>query len=154
MVRCAHALKQLGARQIVLLHALGLRHLPDMAPRLQEQAEPRIQEQASSLRAQGFEVTPEVAPGAAIHEVVSRCARGGDCSLIVMAATSDSVVRTVVLGSTTTHVLHDATCPVLVLHLKPRQEGDGDRCEVVCGELLRHVAFATDFSDAAEPRSK
>lgn len=149
MVRCADALSVLGVRRMVLFHALGLRHMQDAAPWLQEQVEPRLSDQADVLRGQGFEVETKVAPGTASREIVD-FARAQEMPLIVMGATSDSVARELLMGAVTTHVLHDAPCPVLVLHLRPIEEGDDDRCEVVCTDVLGHVVFGTDFSDIAE----
>jgi len=148
MVRCADALRPLGVKRVVLFHALGLRHLQDAAPWLREQAEPRLAGQAAVLRGHGLEVVTEVAPGVASREIVN-LARARDVPFIVMSATSDSVAREFLMGAVTNHVLHDAPCPVLVLHLKPQEEGT-DRCEVVCSDLLNHVVFGTDFSDTAE----
>lgn len=151
MVRCAHALEPLGVRKILLLHALGLRHLKDMAPRLREEVEPRIAEQEAGLRAQGFEVEKAVVPGLPSQEILE-ASRAGEVSLLVMAATGD-IPRAIVLGSVTCHVLHEATRPVLVLHLRPADGEDGEvaeRCEVICTDLLGHVVYGTDFSDTAE----
>lgn len=149
VIRCAGAVRALGVKRIVLFHALGLRHLQDMAPLLRERVEPRLAEQAAALRAEGFEVSVEVVAGSPAGEIPAHCLPD-DVSLIIMGATSDSAVREVLMGSVTTHVLHSARCPVLVLHLRPVEDSITDRCEIVCADLLGHIVFGTDFSDAAE----
>jgi nucleotide-binding universal stress UspA family protein len=149
IMECAHALRSFGVRRIVLLHALGLKHLPEMAPLLAEEVHASVADQKAKLMTHGFDVSAEVMTGPPAWEVPD-FARREQVSVIVMGATGGSVVHEIILGAVTTHVLHNAPCPVLIFH--PRLvEGDASgRCEVVCSDPIAHVLFGTDFSDTAD----
>ena len=51
------------------------------------------------------------------HQAIVRSARAGKFDLLVMGTHGRKGVARLVLGSTADHVLRDAPCPVLVVHL-------------------------------------
>jgi nucleotide-binding universal stress UspA family protein len=65
-------------------------------------------------------VTPEVAVGSAWKTLASS---SGDLDLLIVGSRDYGPVRRVILGSTATHLLREAACPVLVL---PRGAGAPD----------------------------
>jgi nucleotide-binding universal stress UspA family protein len=149
IVECAHTLRSLGVRRIVLLHALGLKHMPEVAPLVAGKAGQAVADQETKLMAHGFDVSTTIVPGPPAWEISDVADREG-VSIIVMGATGRSLVQQIVLGGVTTAVLHRARCPVLILHPRLVDDDGNDRCEVVCSEPLTHVLFGTDFSDTAE----
>jgi nucleotide-binding universal stress UspA family protein len=149
VVRCLHGLKPLGALEIILTHALGIRHLEDMKYELARQAEPKLQEQKKLLDDQGFQVTVRIEPGLPAFEI-NRVAREADASLIVIGSHGATLAREMLLGSVATEVLHQSRHPVFVAQLKIDDTKDQIRCEMLCTDFHRHVLFATDFSDSAE----
>jgi nucleotide-binding universal stress UspA family protein len=149
VVGCLGGLLALGAKEAVLVHAVGLRHLHDMAPWLYELAEPRLAEQKASLERQGFSTTVAMAPGAPMFEV-NRLAREHCASLIVVGSHGASCTKDILLGGVALAILHHATIPVLVVRLKIDDTSSLQQCVATCRNFTHHILYATDFSDTAE----
>lgn len=149
VVGCVHGLLGWGAQKAILAHALGLRHLTDMARLFVKEAEPKLAEQKAELEAQGYETTVEVAPRSPRLEV-NRIARERGASLIVVGSHGDSLSSEILLGGAALAILEHAATPVLVIRIKVYDQEAQIRCEVACDDLTRHILFATDFSDNAE----
>ncbi|MEX0991239.1 MAG: universal stress protein [Actinomycetota bacterium] len=91
----------------------------------------------TTLAATGFSATGRVAEGDPATEIM-QIATDGAFDLIVMGAGSERWLDAVMLGSTSTSVLHHAPCSVLIAHTAVRAAGD-----------RHHVLVATDGSDQA-----
>jgi nucleotide-binding universal stress UspA family protein len=89
------------------------------------------------LVADGFDAKPLVVEGDAGRRIVDH-AREGACDLIVVGGGRHSWLGNLILGSTSTYVLHHAPCAVLVVHEAPTGEGPV------------HVLIAHDGSPGAE----
>lgn len=150
VIGCLHGLKPLGAQEVVLTHALGLRYLEDLKYLLTPEAERKLRDQKSALVDQGFHVTVKIEPGVPSLEI-NRVARQVKADLIVIGSHGHTLSREVLLGSVATEVLHQSRHPVFVARLKiHHSDDDRARCEMLCTDFHRHVLFATDFSDTAE----
>ncbi len=149
VIDCLVGLRTVGAEQAVLVHALGLRHLEDMAPYLASLAEPRLAEQKAALERQGFTTTVKVAPRVPMLEV-NRIAVDEEASLIVVGSHGASCTAEVLLGGAALAILHHATLPVLVARLKITEAKSVHRCEVACRDFFQQILFPTDFSATAE----
>lgn len=148
MIACIHGLRALSVSRITLLHALGVRHLEEMAKLLAQGAEPHLARQVEALEAQGFRVDSILAPGAPTQEIL-RVAHERDASMIVVGSQGASLARDRLLGGVAQEVLHRSEVPVFIARLR-YLEGPGPACEMVCQDFLQHVLFATDFSDTAD----
>lgn len=150
VVGCLHGLKPLGPREIILTHALGLRHLEDLKYLLAPQAEKKLQDQKKVLADQGFQVTVRIEPGVPALEI-NRVACEAKTGMIVIGSHGATLAREILLGSVATEVLHQSRHPVFVARLKITDTTGGPtRCEMLCTDFHRHVLFATDFSDTSE----
>jgi len=149
VIGCLHGLKSWGALEIILTHALGIRHLDYMKYELARQAEPKLEEQKKLLEAQGFQVTVRIEPDVPAFEI-NRVAREVKASMIVIGAQGATLARDLLLGSVATEVLYQAHHPVLVAKLKIDDTKEQIHCEMACTDFHSHVLFATDFSDTAE----
>jgi nucleotide-binding universal stress UspA family protein len=149
VVGCLHGLKPLGALEIILTHALGIRHLDYLKYEWARQAEPKLQEQKKLLENQGFQVTVRIELGLPAFEI-NRVAREAGASMIVIGSHGATLSREILLGSVATEVLHQSRHPVFVAQLKIDETKDQIHCEMLCADFHRHVLFATDFSDSAE----
>ena len=148
MIACIHGLRALSVSRITLLHALGVRHLEEMAKLLAQGAEPRLTRQVEALEAQGFRVDSILAAGAPAPEIL-RVAREREASMIVVGSQGASLARDRLLGGVAQEVLHRSEVPVFIARLR-YLEGPEPACEMVCQDFLQHVLFATDFSDTAD----
>ena len=147
VVECAaKALVPLGTRSLILLHALGIRHLDAMAPALTASAEPRLAAQAHALRQAGVSVDVVTAPGIA-HEEINRVARDRRVSLVLLGSQGAGLLSELRVGSVTLETLHRCEVPVLLARVTCDAAGDA---AVECGVLARRVLHPTDFSDVGE----
>lgn len=148
VIACMHGLKPLGAERITLIHALGIRHLEDIARLLAQQAEPKLMQQRKALEEQGFEVDAVMAPGIPSLEI-NRVAKVKNASLIVIGSHGATLAGEVLLGSVALEVLHHAELPVFIAQMKIL-EGAAKQCGMICEDFHARVLFATDFSDIAD----
>lgn len=146
VAECAGSLVPLGMKSIVLLHALGLRHLEDMAPALEADARPKLDAQARTLRRTGLPVEVVVAPGVAPQEI-DRVARERRASLVLLGSQGASLASELRVGSVTLETLHRSKVPVLVARVTCQPSDEG---ATTCRALASRILHPTDFSDAAE----
>lgn len=142
-------LKSLGTKKVVLLHALGIRHLDSMAPLLVQWAEPKLHAPLKLIAEQGLEAELDVATGLPMP-AITRAAASHKASLIMIGSQGHSLSREMLLGGVATGVVHHATMPVLVVGIRVVEEQGHSRCETSGRDFRDCVLYATDFSDTAE----
>ena len=147
--RNLHGLKRLGTRRVLLVHALDIRHMEVIKYQLEPLVEPRLLQLKEIIEQQGFEVDTQIRPHSPAWEV-KLAAREQACSLIVIGTHGATLARDVLLGSVAHELLQSAEKPILLLPFNILAEKDEDRCQVICGDFLQHILFASDFSDVAE----
>ncbi len=149
IIGCLHGLKRLGAKEALLVNALGIRYLQDMKDMLAPMVEPRLQAQKALLETQGFITRYAIMPGLPGVEV-NRVACQEQVSMIVIGTRGSTLAREVLLGGSALEVLQQARVPVLVMQVNILDEAGATRCEVACSDFTKHVLYPTDFSDTAE----
>lgn len=149
VIACLAPLRKIGVREIVLTHALGIRHLDDMRYELLRQVEPHLKRQQAALEAQGFAVCIRAPRGLPTEEIV-RVTEEQAADLVVVGSHGHTLAHDVLLGSTPLELLHRSPVPVLVVRVKIEGTKEEPRCGQPACDLLAHVLFATDFSDNAE----
>lgn len=148
VLRCVKELVPLGAKQAVLVHAIGIQPLETMVHGMARFLEPHLAKQKALLEAQGLETETVLAPGPAVVEV-NRVAKERQASLIVVGTHGATLAREMLIGGTAMGIVHQATVPVLVIRLNIAEGEEGVRCVAACQDLRRHILFCTDFSDTA-----
>ncbi len=147
ILACLPSLRDVGTREVVLVHALGIRHLQEMEHALAPLVEPALAAERTAVEQMGLRASVEIAAGIPAPEIC-RIALERYASLILLGAAS-SRLREIVLGSVTIQVLHRSEIPVLVCRGLPDTDAT-PASEVACANLRGHVLYATDFSGAAE----
>jgi nucleotide-binding universal stress UspA family protein len=149
-VVCAlSGLKKIGTTEVVLLYCLNIRDAGTLAPGLMELTKPSLENQKKLLEDQGFKVTAKMVLGLP-HIEISRQADEQDCSLIVVGSHGRTMASEMLLGGVATAVIQSVTRPVLIVHLRFKEEAGKTVCEEMTCDPAGHVLFATDFSDIAE----
>ncbi len=92
--------------------------VPELADAEREHAERVGEEAVSRAHAAGVSATFELRQGDAADEICVAAENLG-ASLIVSGAHGWGAIRRAVFGSVSTHVLHEAPCPVLVVRQPP-----------------------------------
>lgn len=149
IVSCISCLKGLGVREIVLTHALGIRHLDDMRYELLRMLEPHLERQREELEKAGFAACIRAPRGMPVEELV-RVTREQDAEIVIMGSVGHSLAHDVLLGSTVLQFIHHSPVPVLILRVHPSSEGGEPFCVDSPPDLGSHILYATDFSDNAE----
>lgn len=150
IIRCADAFKQLGAEQVYLCHALGLRYQEVLKYDLIPKIEPKLVEQKRLLEAMGLETIIEIAPGIPSQEI-NRIAEEKDVSLIVIGSHGESLAQHVLFkfGGVASEVLHSHQRPLLLVRTQIKEDKSEVCVESSCADFRTQVLYATDFSDTA-----
>ncbi len=149
VVDCVRGLAQVGSRQASLVHVFHVRDVGGLYESLQRNMMPRLEKQAETLRAAGFQVRIETPLGFPAHELL-RIARSTGARLLVAGTHGASLARDKLLGSTASELLHRLQLPMLLIRIQLTEEDGGLRCRAVCQEMFHRILFPTDFSDNAE----
>jgi len=149
IVACAGEFKALGVQEIILVHVISVKFLGGLEGKMRAEAEPRLQAQARSLADQGFTVCQEMLSGLPAY-AINDASRRYCADLMVVGPQKTSRLTEGVLGSVAGAVLHHAEFPVLFLKAGIKEGMPEGSCRIQATELLRHLLFPTDFSEAAE----
>ncbi len=147
LLACIGGLRGLGTREVLLVHALGIRPLDEENRALATQVERRLAALRGATERMGLLASAEIAPGIPAAEL-ARIARERSATLIVLGAES-SRARDLLLGSVTVQVLHRSDLPVLVPGAPPEPTGRV-ASDAAHADLRTHVLYATDMSPTAE----
>ncbi len=147
MLACIGGLRGLGTREVVLVHALGIRPLDQEDRTIATPVERRLAALRGAIERTGLRASTEIAPGIPAPEL-ARIARERSATLIVLGAES-SHARDLLLGSVTVQVLHRSDLPVLVPGARPDRAGRAG-VDAEPPDLRTHVLYATDFTPTAE----
>jgi nucleotide-binding universal stress UspA family protein len=149
MICALSGLRMLGTTEILLVHCLNIRDVGSIAPEVRELAEPALEKHRKLLEDQGFKVTAKIILGLP-HISISREADEHECSLIVVGSHGRTMAAEVLLGGVADALVKSVTKPILVIHMRIKDEGDRTICEEVSCDPGKHVLFPTDFSDVAQ----
>lgn len=148
VIECVQDLKKFGTREVILFHALGIRHLQDMRYELERDAEPVLQKQKRKIESFGYSVTAHIATGSVASEIWD-FAKKENASLVAIGTHGRGLAFDVLLGGEAHKIIHGMVKPLLVVRLA-LVEGQDHTCTADCVAIDRPVLFATDFSDTAE----
>jgi nucleotide-binding universal stress UspA family protein len=153
IIGCLPELRQWGVRHLVLTHVIQYGYAQGAGLAHQEDYESWLEEVAAPLRDAGFSVTVMVRASGAPDDEILAAAREAHADLLVIGSRGQNILRKLFLGSVAREVIRKSPLPLLLEWIEPSEEATQKHCEAVCGETLRHILFATDFSphgDAAE----
>ena len=149
VVGCAKSLHRLGTGECVLAQCFLIRERVAFPDQIKAHIESTLDRQKAILERQGLRTTVVVNAGLP-GTLIPRIATEQNCSLIVVGSHGHDLASEVFLGGTATQILHRATKPILIIRLKV----DEDTGQAVCAgescDFMRHVLYATDFSDHAQ----
>lgn len=142
---------EVGLKKVVLVHIVDFRIAGDMTDEFKKQAMERLTKMKNQLEEKGIKAEIRVRVGIPFVEIV-KLARKEKVSMILMGSHGKSLVREMVLGSTSENVMRHAPVPLLIFRLKV---GELDKpAKLVYREMLRKILFPTDFSDCAQKALK
>jgi len=95
-------------------HGVGHFEIPEFARYLEDDARRRLAQMAADVKPTGVEPAIELSYGRPHREVIAT-AEAIRADLVVMGVHGQHALNTMLFGSTTNHVVRNATCPVLTL---------------------------------------
>lgn len=142
-------------KDVVLLHVIDATHLSKHGwthGQHIEDARIRLEEQKRHLESLGLRVETyvETITEGSIPDVILKIADDEKVSLIVMNAKGNSLIKGLLLGSTSLGVIRCAKTDVLVMRHKLVESLEGEKFEKFCPRILSKVLCPTDFSKPAE----
>ncbi len=159
-LECGFELKNLGVREVLLLHVIDPEPLveyidafygadmPKMLDDLRKRAKDKLEERVKMLKDQGIDAKYEIAIGDPATEIV-KASEG--ISLILIGAKGKNALSATFLGSVSEAVIKSSKVPVLVTKLKVIEKKDGAYyCELIYGRMFDKVLYATDFSECSK----
>ena len=149
VIDCAKSLRLLGARECLLAQCFSIREHVAFPDQIKAYIEATLDQQKKRLEKQGLRTTVVAEPGLPGSQI-PRIAAERHCSLIVVGSHGHNLASAMFLGSTATEILHQATRPVLLIHLEEDEDTGHQAICVGKGQDFRHhILYATDFSDHA-----
>ncbi len=149
VIGCLGGLQALGAKEIILTHALGIRHLDYLKYEWIKSVEPVLFTQKKTLEKLGYKVKIEIGDSDPAWEI-NRIADKEKASLIAIGTHGKSMLSHVLLGGVATEIMQTARKPLLIIRVHMTEAGNVTKCKVVCHDFKRALLFATDFSDTAQ----
>jgi len=149
VVGCAESLHLLGTRECVLAQCFLIREHVAFPDQIKAYIKSTLDQQKEILEKQGLHTTVVAEPGLPGSQI-PRIAAERNCSLIVVGSHGHNLTSEILLGSAATEILHQATKPILIIRLKVDEDTGQTVCVGKGRDFMRHVLYATDFSDHAE----
>ena len=146
---CLPALQQWGVRHLVLTHVIQFGYMQGAALAHQQDYVDWLEKCAQPLRTSGLSVEVQVRASGVPADNILALASETECDLIVIGSRGQNLLSKLFLGSVAREVIRKATVPLLLEWIEPTAEATRTRCEAVCTDTLRHILFATDFSQHA-----
>lgn len=148
VVTCASGLIELGVREAVLCHVLGVPAQTPAMGAFQKLDEDLLAGQKAILEQAGISTSIEVVTGP-VQSSVNDYAMKHGCDLIVVGSHGATLAADVLLGGAAYGILHATRLPTLVVRLKAAPGMPAVCANGTCS-FVDHLLFPTDFSDNAE----
>lgn len=148
MIGCAGKLFDLGTRECVLAQCFDLREHVAFPDQIKTYLETQLDHQKKILESAGFRTSVVAEPGVP-DKVLPRIATERHCSLLALGSHGSNLANDLFLGGTASEILHQAKLPVLLFRLTNDPCTGRVACLDESPSLVRHIVFATDFSEHA-----
>ncbi len=146
LFQCLPELKSFGLKEVILVHVADTSSAGGNAPEFQKHNAKILETYKKDLEALGLKVRIKV-PIGFIAEEINRIADEEQASLILVGSHGKGIIRSRLMGSSTTNILRKSTTPVLVEKCTRVAE---DKCEASCKLKFVKILIPTDFSVHAE----
>lgn len=149
LMKCLSQLNTLGAKEATLVHIIDVVDVGGIYGSLTKLLKPKMESLREMIEGMGYKTNIIIDLGNPAREI-NRIAVEGNFSIIVAGTHGESLLKDVLLGSVVHKIIISAKKPVLLIPLNILAEESSERCKALCGEIVKNILFATDFSDTAE----
>jgi nucleotide-binding universal stress UspA family protein len=156
IVECVSSFQNLGTKKITLVTVLPVPFENEGTELDTSKEQKQLGEYQKALEKAGFEVDIHIRSGLHYYpptEILT-VANEVNADFVVISNRGQSKVLELLSGGTSTELLQRSKLPVYLINLdvqKDSEKADGRSLTLPqpCGEAVRHVLYATDFSDSA-----
>ena len=148
IINCIQDLKKVGTKEVILFHALGIRHLDTLQYDLIRYAEPVLFEQQQLLTRLNFSVKIAIGKNGVVWEL-DKIVEKENASLVVIGTHGKGMAFDSLIGGTAEKILHNAHLPLLIIRLRRLEGEELPVCEADCLSLSKKILYVTDFSDTS-----
>jgi len=146
---CLPALQAWGIRELVLVHVVQVGYGQGATAGNAELLEDWLEQHARGLREAGFAVTTQLRASGDLAAGILASATETGARLLVAGSRGQNLSSALFLGSVARELVRTSPLPLLLEWIEPTAAATGRGWAAVCREPLRHVLFATDFSERA-----
>jgi|WetSurMetagenome_2_1015567.scaffolds.fasta_scaffold18571_2 nucleotide-binding universal stress UspA family protein len=148
IINCIQDLKTVGTKEVILFHALGIKHLDTLQYDLIRYAEPVLFEQQQLLNRLNFSVKIAIGKNGVVWEL-NKIVEKENASLVVIGTHGKGMAFDSLIGGTAEKILHNAHLPLLIIRLRRLEGEELPVCEADCLSLSKKILYVTDFSDTS-----
>ncbi|MCX5846923.1 MAG: universal stress protein [Deltaproteobacteria bacterium] len=149
VINCVQDLKKMGTKEVILFHALGIKHLDALQYDLVRYAEPILFGQQELLKRLGFSVKLAIGKDGIVWELV-KVVEKENASLVVIGTHGRGMAFDTLLGGEAHKIMHNSRFPLLVIRLQLVKGEGEEKCAADCLSFSRKILYVTDFSDTAQ----
>lgn len=156
IVECVSSFKNLGTEKVTLITVIPVPLEKEGTELDTGKEQVKLEEYQKTLEEAGFEVDIHIRSGLHYYPPaeILLAADEAEADFVVISNRGQSKVFELLAGSTVTELLQRSTLPVYMIILKITKDEDkaGGRTLLLpqpCSESVKHVLYATDFSDSA-----
>lgn len=140
-------LTKVGLKEVVLVHIVDFRTAGRMAREFEKNAVKRLAKLKERLKKKGIKAKVRVEVGIPFVEIVG-IAKKEKVSMIMIGSHGKSLVKEMLIGSTSDNLLRYTPVSLLIVRLKTVRSL-GKPVKLVYREILRKILYPTDFSDCS-----
>ncbi|MGM0419799.1 MAG: universal stress protein [Bacillota bacterium] len=144
LINCLDEFKVLGLNSVYLLHVVETRR-GGVSIDVLEKYKEMMEETREVVEARGLEVEYDVVVGKPSDEI-TRAAKEQNCSMILIASHGQSIIKQIILGSTTYKVLRKSDVPVFI---ERYEKGKGKEKKPVCQIKFSRVVIPIDCTECS-----
>lgn len=149
IIDCLPELQRWGLRRVILTHVIQIGYMQASAPAREPDYVDWLENLATPLRAAGLDVEVDVRTSGVPGDEILAAASKHAADLIVIGSRGHNLISKLFLGSVARQVIRRSELPLLLEWVEPSAAGTRQKCAAACGNTLRHVLLATDFSPRA-----
>jgi nucleotide-binding universal stress UspA family protein len=148
VMNCIQGLKTMGTKEVILFHALGIKHLDTLQYDLIKDAEPVLNEQQQLLNKLNFSVKIAIEKNGVVWGL-NKIVQKENASLVVIGTHGKGTAFDSLIGGTAEKILHNARFPLLIIRLRQIDGEELPMCDAHCLSFSRKILYVTDFSDTS-----
>ncbi len=159
LLKCILGFKQVGTKEIVLLHVIDVSKLPmdkyegystKEVEIYKTLAEEKMKSAVKIVEEAGLKAKKVIRVGLPYREILKFAEEESDLSLIISGREKKSLLQEIFIGSNTDKIIKYGNLPVFVPKYPAVFGGSKEECERICSNMFKRILYPTDWSECAK----